>query len=667
MVFQYCIVFTFLFGTYATLAGGQRSTADDGDPGDPGEWIVKAYPFSAPEIDFGITDAKGNATYPPELPRGNPEKKTILSFMKESDDFAHAIPQIRDLKLPNGAILLYNPDNRTLTARLPRQFHETLQSAEGNYDSIARTLQFTLRIFEAPSASVVSLLENADDTSDHSRILAALQEEVKNGNASLLFEGRCESNSGERARLEATTDRLYTVPKVIGTPEVTEYTYLSEPEGTSFEIDPVLGANRATIDLNSGLDYNFAPARQRPLPEISANGLTIPNSTTDTFIESIVAQFTLYDDQARILAVWANQATLGALHVAVITPRVLGVIPDYNSILTDYIEEYGKEFRPIPDPEMPKENPTVPEPIGDIPEGMIRNTYVVPPTFLSTDSGGGTEPADPFADPKPTIQRAPDAKEILENAGIAFPEGTFARYIPESNSLVVQNTRDQVELVEAYVGGGCDYIERNIPFTFYIIEGPVAAIDQVLENTAGIADHTDEWNRVRNLEDISIVGVYRVEGRSGQRAKIESVCNYTYPFASQGEEATKSKEKDESPSHGELACHFETGQVGTVIEFDPVLSADEVTIDLNLSFRYDFAPPRISSGTGDNSKPIPLSQLTTEFHKAKFNCQTTLIGGTMRLLGTWEPEGAPRFEHSDLRQAVFLKADIVPLLPEQME
>lgn len=88
---------------------------------------------------------------------------------------------------------------------------------------------------------------------------------------------------------------------------------------------------------------------------------------------------------------------------------------------------------------------------------LFTTVYQVPPTFLASSTDGASV-GDPFAEP---VQAgggfAPagrtTAKQILESAGISFPEGAAAIYNPETSQLIVRNTKDQSELVEAYIEG----------------------------------------------------------------------------------------------------------------------------------------------------------------------------------------------------------------------
>ncbi len=83
---------------------------------------------------------------------------------------------------------------------------------------------------------------------------------------------------------------------------------------------------------------------------------------------------------------------------------------------------------------------------------LFTNVYVVPPTFLS--SGAGADPfawqdADLKSDPVLKVQQT--AQEVLEIAGIVFGNHCTAVYNPATSQLIVRNTQDQMELVEAYI------------------------------------------------------------------------------------------------------------------------------------------------------------------------------------------------------------------------
>ena len=96
---------------------------------------------------------------------------------------------------------------------------------------------------------------------------------------------------------------------------------------------------------------------------------------------------------------------------------------------------------------------------------LFTNVYVVPPTFLSAGSGGGAGAGAGAGGPGGSFlgsggwaaaaERARlserNAKEVLEGFGVVFGAGTSATFNPNSSQLIVKQTQDQMELVEAVI------------------------------------------------------------------------------------------------------------------------------------------------------------------------------------------------------------------------
>lgn len=326
---------------------------------------------------------------------------------------------------------------------------------------------------------------------------------------------------------------------------------------------------------------------------------------------------------------------------------------------------------------------------------LFTNVYVVPPTFLSMGSGGGgggggAAAADPFAAPVETggtvLKGRSTAKEILESAGITFGTGASAIYNPGTSQLIVRNTQDQIELVEAYIdsiitgvekqiyitsrfveigeedgnelgfdwllggfnlgtnprtfaGGGTNGNQVGVPtstdYTFVnpgtqipIGTNPVTAgnrsgsaaldgntIDALIASAAGVDGglssvapavfgiagvFTDPQFQVviralSQKKGVDLLSAPSVMARSGQRAKIEVIREFIYPteydppeipnqFGSLGSITTGGVSTGGGfPVTPATPTAFETRNTGVTLEVDPVLGADEYTIDLNLA------------------------------------------------------------------------------------
>ncbi|MGI9241739.1 MAG: type II secretion system protein GspD, partial [Verrucomicrobiales bacterium] len=89
---------------------------------------------------------------------------------------------------------------------------------------------------------------------------------------------------------------------------------------------------------------------------------------------------------------------------------------------------------------------------------LVTKSFLVPPDFLNSpppgDEGGGFD--DPFGAGGDTntsnlITRRLDAKTYLVQAGVVFPDGSFASHTVSNNTLIVRNTQANIDLVESLV------------------------------------------------------------------------------------------------------------------------------------------------------------------------------------------------------------------------
>jgi len=130
---------------------------------------------------------------------------------------------------------------------------------------------------------------------------------------------------------------------------------------------------------------------------------------------------------------------------------------------------------------------------------------------------------------------------------------------------------------------------------------------------------------------------------------------YLYPV---GYEAEPAEGKD--GEEGTPAVRFEERLVGTTIEMDPVVGADDHTIDLNFVLEFDTAPPSwVATEAGPGRSDLgDLPRHATRIHAKKFSTQLTLHDGAVRLLASWTPTGKPEFARRDTRYLVFLAANI---------
>jgi len=112
-------------------------------------------------------------------------------------------------------------------------------------------------------------------------------------------------------------------------------------------------------------------------------------------------------------------------------------------------------------------------PISEQSNDLITKEYRVPPDFISTTLTGSTllgrgaytkapgtaAPVGPAGTGKDTqestggqqLVNREGAKDFLEAQGVAFPSGASAAFLPQGSRLIVRNTQDNLDLVDAIV------------------------------------------------------------------------------------------------------------------------------------------------------------------------------------------------------------------------
>jgi Flp pilus assembly secretin CpaC len=172
-------------------------------------------------------------------------------------------------------------------------------------------------------------------------------------------------------------------------------------------------------------------------------------------------------------------------------------------------------------------------------------------------------------------------------------------------------------------------------------------------------------------EDAEIIDTAVVMARSGQRAKVESIREMIYPTEyiparsveqDEAEPESDEEEDDETNGHGAVLptpSKFETRNVGTTLEVDPVLGADERTIDLSLSPEIVYHAGYEDYGVYVEEESEVVAKMPI-FYTMKVTTQVTVIDGEYCFVGVQSP-----LDMEDDRSAreqkvmVFIKADVV--------
>ncbi|MEO0414456.1 MAG: hypothetical protein AAF226_05835, partial [Verrucomicrobiota bacterium] len=115
-------------------------------------------------------------------------------------------------------------------------------------------------------------------------------------------------------------------------------------------------------------------------------------------------------------------------------------------------------------------------PLSSVDDSALQvRKFTVPPGFISGDGGGGAAgAADPFAAPDPaqgvTSLKRVTAEEFLKENGIDFPPGASATFIKVTNTLLVRNTRENIDIIDSMVQQSREGAVKNVRLNVKIIE-----------------------------------------------------------------------------------------------------------------------------------------------------------------------------------------------------
>lgn len=663
-----------------------RSQEKAAKPADPYAFTTRVYRMPSAELSIGFVSKERGKLRAPELPGSSAGNGEIEAFIKRSHDVVKEYLAQQGIALPKGSLACYDPATGTLALRAMNVVHEVVQPlAESLLNQMPTQVAWALEILETKSPSARTAVKEATGQADHTSVYDHLQPQSK-----IVVTMRGETKSGQQstANQSARTD------------DATEYTLddknrvdaALEPResGTKLELEPTVGVDGQTIDLNIALTHRHSAGTARWDALTASRPEKIEARWFDHPLAAVKTSLTMRSGATKMLGVWALDGSTAPesadlVRVAFVRVAIVKVQPLDDGRVAAMLKSRGeavdatpKAVRPIADP--------------NLPPGMIVRRFRVPPDFLS--AGGSPSPADPFAAPaggaappsEPRFTRRITVEEILRSLGIPFPDGASANYLPGTSELVVRNTPANVDLVAGYVQSTMMQSPKTLGFTVHIVQADAATLRKLERDSFAIADHSAAW---KAIEDAAAQGKARIlrsawlESKSGQQCTMESVVEYTRSTGAEASSGTSTSETKKSAGGDDgksapvanasvtnnagthyLSTGSETTPVGLRFEIEPTLGADGWTIDVNISTQYDYAPPvQQAADEPAPERTVRLAVPQTAFRKHEFKTSTTMREGSTRLISIWKPSGTTELD-GDVLQAAFLRADVVPVTTE---
>jgi hypothetical protein len=495
----------------------------------------------------------------------------------------------------------------------------------------AKTIAFTLHTIEAPAPllrdlSRQSITSGTDDTA----MFTTLETAAARNEARFIHSLFLETKSGNRASHESIREHVFISDFAITDKNQPELTFEMRKVGAIFEVEPVIGTDGNTVELNFNHEFHPAPPETRGTHfRDPASGKPFAVPATDFHVLKTTSGLTLTKGSTRLISLHqpTGRDTTGKLWATFMRCDVVPQISDVRKLA--------------------KAAPDIPE--GG---GLETRAYRVPPDFLSRSASDPTPPSekppiDPFAAGGRQDRRNPG---ILGLKGIAFPDGASASFNPVTSTLVVRNTAKNLALVEAWIDEIIQAQPKTTVITTHVLQAPGPLLRRLTAQAARKSNHRAEFDELLTAVkagSAQSLGTNRIETKSGIRATTQ-----------QGAEHTALADMRIS-KEGKPEFITETRNVGFKVELEPTIGPDGQLADINIAPEFHTTPPFEHREHILDTQGRRLEFPLTDYHIAKVTTCTTLPAGTVRLLSLHKPTGKPEFDREDILHAIFITCDIL--------
>jgi len=524
---------------------------------------------------------------------------------------AQQILAAQGITFPEGATATFNPATGLLTVTntqpnldLAEAFVEVIQQES------PRTVAYTLTVIEGPGELIRQANAAASRSTDAAPELALLLGYAKNAGSNVRVVGDAflEAKSGVRAITEAVREHIYASDLEMDAKSRATVIQEMRPLGLRLEIEPVVGADRHTIDSTFSLELHPAPPQERQVSitePITGSAAAFP--TTDFHGAKLTTSITSSSGSTKLIGltkpVGTSQENEDILWAAFLTGSVRRL-----------------------------EAPARPQPTAT-PAGLVSATFAAPAGLFEA-----------WMDP-------PHQKlhDWLKAQGIQHGPGAI--WEQRDGILHVTNTPAMIEAIGAMVEYALSNAARTVAFTLHTVQAPAAFLRDLTRQNAASGDQTAMWATVAAAAErgeATFINSLFCETKSGMRGTHEAVRELVY-LSEFG-----------TTANGLPHLAFEMRQVGSILEVEHTVGADGSTVEVTLSYELHPAPPTLRRDHfRDPASKQDFDMPVVDFHSIKTVTDLVMTKGGTKLLSLNKPTG--RDDHGML-WATFLKCDLVPQL-----
>lgn len=634
----------------------------------PYDFSIRSYPLPSWELEHGFESKDKGRLSAPKMPPLEASAAEQEAFLKRSHEVVKEYLFLQEVELPHGSLTCYDSASDTFSLRATNEVHEIVEPLFNAYmRNLPKHLSWRLEIVEAPSADMRAAVKLCQGRIEHGRQLDEL-----------ITKGRIITTMhGEAKRGQAFTTRQgMGFSRPVGYSTDTNGRIQPDNEwansGVQIELDPLIGEGNS-ISLNCQLQY-WPTAPKARLAQITAGSaskvevewLDLPAFTTKF-------GSTIQNGGTRLLGTWnldtlADPAKAGRSQAAFLCAHIVSVLSRANPSLERMLRERGEAVvATLKEPPLKIDS-------NESAGGKTRR-FMVPSDFETITNSADDVP-DPFSGASPSAGsprtvRHTAAQKILEEQGIPFPPGTFARFLRRTNELVVRNLPQNLKLVEQFMDSCLYHPPLMAQTTVEIIEADATLLRRLVREIESISDHSAALETLEAEIAAGKARVFRsawIETMGGQKATWENVVltktvsEVGFRSDTQnGPETKEGKARAEEASSGgqntELYVRSEEMPAGFTIDLFPMIGEDDF-VDLDLSVRADTAP---ISTLPAASPPPPDTQraafVNTAQHGMDMKTSITLKRGIPRLLTLYQPTTAEG-PVANVLHAIFVRTDI---------
>ncbi len=556
----------------------------------------------------------------PELP--DPFGQSTATKRSNVRDTARGFLEQHGFFFPKGSAIFYESSTHLLTVR---STPDCLDMMDAYLSELAKqqpcSVSLHFQVLEAPGAILRDLEKQVTINADCGKALASLRARAEKPSSGLriVTSAHIDALGGHRSVYESIIEHAFCETVHFDMKHRMSVPYARHPVGTIIELEPTVGPDQCTIELNYqiGLHPGLPTGREMAVTDPTTKQ-KIAFTSSDFLLAHFTSGTTFTDGMTKLVAL-TKPPVVGAES----TQDLLWGIFIAAKIQTTAME--------------PKKRPQ-PHTLADGLHSVSRRIR-----FGSLESDIRQSPF--HESPLPEADQKGEVPDFLTRNGIPHVEGS--RFKIEHDTLFITNTLENIERIDAMLDEDCGNGPKTNRYVLQIIEMPAKLLREISISAHQHFDHAAEWSRV-------LQSVAEGNARHLDTAWIEGKTMDTTSLTT-GRDHAFLDGLSLTPT-GQSDLSIANRLIGTSLTLTPAGDAHLQARSFDYRLETHTAPETIRrldfhDPASQKKFDLPL----TDFHLSRISGRTILHSGCVKLLSTWKPAGRPDLEKKGLEHAAFLR------------